>query len=92
MIDFDAMVESGVISRETGDKIKAYMDEHKPDGKPDEAPEKPSGEKPADAPEEPDDGLQPAAGEQPDLLADLLEGGVITQAEYDALNGAVAAE
>ena len=30
MIDFDAMVKNGVISQETCDKIKAYMEEHKP--------------------------------------------------------------
>ena len=30
MIDFDAMVKSGVISQETCDKIKAYMEEHRP--------------------------------------------------------------
>ena len=30
MIDFDEMVKKGVISQETCDKIKAYMEEHKP--------------------------------------------------------------
>ena len=30
MIDFDAMVKNGVISQETCDKIKAYMEEHRP--------------------------------------------------------------
>ena len=30
MIDFDVMVKNGVISQETCDEIKAYMEEHKP--------------------------------------------------------------
>ena len=30
MIDFDAMVKNGVISQETCDKIKAYLEEHRP--------------------------------------------------------------
>ena len=35
MIDFDAMVKNGVISQETCDKIKAYMEEHRPSNLPD---------------------------------------------------------
>ena len=47
MIDFDAMVTSGVISQETGDAIKAYMDEHKLEG---EMPTVPAeGEAPAES-------------------------------------------
>ena len=34
MIDFDAMVKNGVISQETCDKIKAYMEEHRPSEQP----------------------------------------------------------
>ena len=57
MIDFDAMLNNGVISQETHDKIVAYMEEHKPADLPEANGQKPadlpemSGEKPADLPE-----------------------------------------
>ncbi len=67
MIDFDAMVKNGVISQETCDKIKAYMEEHRPSDLPEmngqlpqtdgQAPEmggqppQMDGEKPSDLPE-----------------------------------------
>ena len=35
VIDFDAMVKNGIISQETCDKIKAYMEEHRPSNLPD---------------------------------------------------------
>ena len=70
MIDFDAMVASGVIFQETRDAIKAYMDEHKPEGEMPTAPAE--GEAPAD--------------DEPSLLNDLLNAGIITQTEYDALS------
>ncbi len=118
MIDFDAMVKNGVISQETCDKIKAYMEEHKPAGflkMEGQAPEmngqppQMSGEKPADLPdmngqppqmngqppqmngEAPSD-LPDMNGERPangGLLNDLLSNGIITQAEYDALDEAI---
>ncbi len=72
MIDFDAMVTSGVISQETRDAIKAYMDEHKPEG---------------EMPTAPAEGEALAEGE-PNLLNDLLNAGIITQAEYDAMSAA----
>ena len=80
MIDFDAMVTSGVISQETGEKIKAYMDAHKPEGAPTEGQQAPTdGQQPPE---------KPAGGQMPDLLSELLSEGVITQAEYDALTAA----
>ena len=101
MIDFDAMMKNGVISQETCDKIKAYMEEHRPSELPEmngqlpqtdgQAPEmggqppQTDGEKPSDLPE--------MNGEHPDnggLLNDLLSNGIITQAEYDALSEAIA--
>ena len=72
MIDFDAMVTSGIISQETRDAIKAYMDEHKPEG---------------EMPAAPGEGETPAEGE-PSLLNDLLNAGIITQTEYDAMSAA----
>ena len=67
MIDFDAMVKNGVISQETCDKIKAYLEEHRPSELPEmnsqlpqtdgQAPEmggqppQTDGEKPSDLPE-----------------------------------------
>ena len=72
MIDFDAMVTSGIISQETRDAIQAYMDEHKPEG---------------EMPAAPGEGETPAEGE-PSLLNDLLNAGIITQTEYDAMSAA----
>ena len=72
MIDFDAMVTSGVISQETRDAIQAYMDEHKPEG---------------EIPAAPGEAETPAEGE-PSLLNDLLNAGIITQTEYDAMSSA----
>ena len=42
MIDFDAMVTNGVISQETCDKIKAFMEEHKPEDLPEMNGQKPA--------------------------------------------------
>ena len=89
MIDFDAMVTKGIISQETREKIQAYMEEHKPEG---EAPQAPvDGQAPSDGqtpPEKPADSQTPADGQQVpenDLLTELLNAGVITQTEYDAM-------
>ena len=90
MIDFDAMVTNGVISQETCDKIKAFMEEHKPEDLPEMNGEKPenlpemNGGQSGDMPEM--NGQKPAEG---GLLAELLENNVITQEEYDALTAAL---
>ena len=81
MIDFDAMVTSGIISQETRDAIKAYMDEHKPEG------EMPTAPAEGEAPTAPAEGEALAEGE-PNLLNDLLNAGIITQTEYDAMSAA----
>ena len=168
-IDFDDMVSKGVISQETCDKIKAYMEENRPadlpgmDGQrpetggktpdgaaPADLPElsdmngefletngqppqmngqppqmngqapsmggqppqmngqassigsqppqmngqAPSGDAPADLPELPDMNgefpeMEGAASAKGGLLNDLLNNGIITQAEYDALSEAI---
>ena len=85
--DLDTLVTKGVISQDTADKIKAWLEEHKPADLP---------AAPADGqqPEVPADGQQPEApaeGQQPDLLKDLLEAGIITQAEYESLSAEMAA-
>ena len=100
IIDFDAMVTKGVISQETYDKIKTYMEEHKPADLPDGQPTgnipEMSGEKPVDGqmPPEKPEGEKPA--DVPEmgggLLADLLKDGIITQTEYDALIAAQTSE
>ena len=96
-IDFDAMVTKGILSQETCDRIKAYMEEHKPADLPEMNGEEPAelppldaqaqaGEKPAELPERTDEA--PSRSEVPEmdgLLADLLKEGIITQAEYDAM-------
>ena len=85
-IDFDAMVQDGVISQETRDKIDTYMKEHAPaNGAQPEAPtdgEQPEAPADGEAPAQPE---APADGAQPDLLKDLLDDGVISQEEYDAI-------
>ncbi len=53
MIDFDALVKKGVISQETCDKIKAYMEEHRPSDLPEKngQPPQTDGEKTSNLPE-----------------------------------------
>ena len=99
MVDFDALAQAGVISQDTCDRIKAYMEANKPADPPADDGRTPSGEQPGDLPEQPDgkapsgdrpadppaDGDAPAEG---GLLKDLLDAGVITQEEYDAINAA----
>jgi hypothetical protein len=101
MIDFDAMVTKGVISQETCDKIKAYMEEHKPADMPNNQPSTNAPEMTAEnptedqtPPEKPDGGnsMDDAPEMGGGLLADLLKDGIITQAEYDALIAAQTAE
>ncbi len=87
MVDFDAMVTSGVISQETREQIKAYMDAHRPEDAPADG-QAPTGEQ--QPTEKPADEQSTAEGQGPDLLADLLNAGVITQAEYEALTAAQA--
>ena len=89
-IDFDAMVSSGVISEETSDKIKAYMDEHKPaegEGAPAE------GQAPIDqgVPAEGQQAPMPATrtdGQKLSILDELLLADVITAQEYEAISEA----
>ncbi len=101
VIDFDAMVKNGIISRETCDKIKAYMEENRPSELPEmkgrlpqtdgQAPE--IGGQPPQMNGESPSGLSEMNGEHPangGLLNDLLSNGIITQAEYDALSEAIA--
>ena len=85
MIDFDAMVTGGVISQETCDAIKTYMDAHKPEGAPADGQSPAEGQQPTEGQQPPE---KPADDQQPDLLGDLLSAGVITQAEYEALTAA----
>ena len=105
MIDFDALVTEGVISQETREKIRTFMDEHKPADMPSnnqspadgqasdgqQPPEMPAnGQAPSDGqqpPEMPSDGQAPNGG-QPDLLNDLMEAGILTQEECDAISSA----
>ena len=90
MIDFDAMVTKGVISQETCDKIKAYMEEHKPAGMPEMNGQTPNGEKPEGMPGM--NGQAPEVHTMNGLLKELLDAEVITQAEYDALSAFQAAD
>ena len=69
VIDFDDMVSKGVISQETCDKIKAYMEEHKPADLPKMDGQGPDGEAPTDQAELPDMNGQPPqmSGQAPDM-------------------------
>ena len=70
MIDFDAMVTQGVITQETRDKIKTYMNDHTPQG---------------ESPQASGQTVPTTADAQGGLLAELLNAGVITEEEYAAL-------
>ena len=69
VIDFDDMVSKGVISQETCDKIKAYMEEHKPADLPEMDGQGPDGEAPTDLPELSDMNGQPPqmSGQAPQM-------------------------
>lgn len=116
-IDFDAMVERGVISQETRDRISAYLNARRASVKSDAKDETQAGEQvpegaeegeaapdaQTDAEEAKSGGSRDAAvkrGRRPEqkaerpaktgLLDRLLAAEVITQAEYDAMNAALA--
>ncbi len=86
MIDFDAMASNNVISAETLEKIKAFMEANKPADMPEmngQAPEQ-NGQAPEQNGQAPEmNGQAPELGL--DLLDDLLKNEIITQEEYDAL-------
>ena len=104
MIDFEAMAKNGVISQETCDRIKAYMEEHKPAEQPEMSSQPPqmdnqapamngpapqaNGRVPSDPPELPE--MNGESHPNGGLLSELLSSGIITQAEYDALTEAMA--
>lgn len=80
MLDWDKLAAEGVISEETAAKVKAYMEENKPEDMAD----KQSSEKPADPPKKPD-GEEPA-NPNLEIVNQLLEAGVLTQEEADAVS------
>lgn len=88
------LVEDGVISPETCDAIEEYIKENAPDKPADagddderpEPPEKPEGDD-SDPPELPEDGepIDGIPGLTEELLDALLNAGIITESEYEAL-------
>lgn len=99
-VDFDAMVTQGVITQDTCDRIKAWMEEHKPADLPEMDGQAPDGN--GQPPEKPNMGGPNGSGEAPAdlpeppemdgdapmmgcLLEELLANEIITQSEYDAL-------
>ena len=80
MLDWDKLVTEGVISEETAAKVKAYMEENKPE----DAAQKQDSEKPADPPKKPD-GKEPV-NPNLEIVNQLLEAGVLTQEEADAVS------
>lgn len=86
MIDFDALVSKGILSQETCDKIKAYMDAHQPANptETDSETEKQQKEEPDVQTENPIGSTDPGNWLE-DLLKEMLQNSVITQEEYDAI-------
>ena len=92
-ISFENYVTDGTISQETYEAITKFMEENKP-----ELPEGMTEEERPELPEGAVEGEKPELlngeipemkeGEGPDLLKDLLDNGIITQEEYDALAAA----
>jgi len=80
MLDWDKLVTEGVISEETAAKVKAYMEENKPE----DMAGNQGTEKPADPPTKPD-GEEPA-NPNLEIVNQLLEAGVLTQEEADAVS------
>lgn len=88
------LVEDGVISQETCDAIEEYIKENAPDKPADagddnerpEPPEKPAGDE-SDPLELPEDGepINGIPGLTEELLDALLNAGIITESEYEAL-------
>ncbi len=100
-VDFEALVSDEIISEETLTAIQSYLEENRPeaDGKaPDmngqQPPEKPEGEAPEmngqQPPEKPEEEDSAESSPVHGILDDLLEEGVITQDEYDAILASLA--
>lgn len=92
MIDFDAMVTKGIISQETCDQIKAFMEAHRPDGMPGMDNQFPNGQTSDMNGQKVGPGMNghPGRGQRNGggLLHDLFSAGIITQTGYEALSAA----
>ena len=96
MVSFEDMLKNGVIDQDTYDAIQKYMQENKPEdqapqakddqGNPSRGQEGQEMAPPEGAPE-----MNADAGEDP-MLKVLLEQGVITREQYDAIAAAMAAD
>ncbi len=87
-IDFDALLAQGVISQETRDKIKAYMDARDSAGTSDTNAAEDSTDTTAGATQK--GGQQTkkqkkSTAQNASLLIELLQANIITQAEFDAI-------
>lgn len=80
MLDWDKLVTEGVISEETAAKVKAYMEENKPE----DAAQKQDSEKPADPPKKQD--VEEPVNPNLEIVNQLLDAGVLTQEEADAVS------
>lgn len=90
-----SLVEQGVISKETSEAISKYLEENRPEmpenGQMPQNGEKPDAPANGEIPEAPADGRMPDAPMDGGLLSSemltkLLDAGVITQNEYDAIS------
>ena len=106
-IPFDKALEQGLIDQDTYDAVKAYMDAHKPAEASEAdaqsgatAPEKPEdGNVQEGAPEKPEEGTAPEnVPEKPEgnmnsaILNELLEAGILTEAQVTAIEALISAE
>ena len=86
-LDFDQMLKDGVITQEIYDTIMNYMKDRTPQQQDDTA----SAES-TEPPALPEDSETEPAGMEEELLKELLDGGMITQEQYDQLLTKLGAE
>ena len=93
-IDFDALVTQGVITQETRDKIKTYMDKRDQPASADAGAASPDSAADATSGATQKGNQQTrkqkkASSQNTGLLVELLQAGIITQAEFDAITAAL---
>ena len=79
-LDFDQMLKDGVITQEVYDTIMSYMKNRTPQ-QPDDSADAENAEPPA----LPDNAGEEPSGMEEELLKELLDGGMISQEQYDQL-------
>ena len=88
-LDLDSLVSEGLISQETCENIKAYMEAHKPEEGTTLPPDRPEETVSEDEslPNEPALPEEAPQGVPEHLLQELLDAGIITESEFEVLRG-----